>query len=82
MPVQGAAVMTLSTRQSIIETGGVRPWYLAGALGMMDHLIDTCPALRKETHGAPPREGRGSIADIEDVSVCGWCRRVWKARNR
>jgi hypothetical protein len=50
-----------------------------------DHLYETCPArtrtlpdeLRGEVGGG---QGRGGI-DPLGTDVCGWCRRVWIARN-
>jgi hypothetical protein len=48
------------------------PWY---AGGVVDHLYPTCPALRGKG-----RVGRGAI-DPEDPDVCGWCKRVWRARS-
>jgi hypothetical protein len=50
--------------------------------GAGDHLYTTCPAFRR--HSARPGALRciAPGCDPLDPTVCGWCRRVWKARHR
>jgi hypothetical protein len=50
----------------------------------VDHLYETCPG---RTRGLPELRqagwdgpGRGTV-DPLGTDVCGWCRRVWIARN-
>ena len=60
---------------------GIPFWFAPdGGVGR-DHLIVTCPALQRESKGRPVR-GRGPVGDPYDLSVCGWCRRVYRARAR
>jgi hypothetical protein len=60
----------------------ITPWY-PGLYG--DHLYATCPALRKTaikfSDEGEPVQGGGDIGDPYDYSVCGWCRRVHRARH-
>jgi hypothetical protein len=49
-----------------------------------DHLYETCPArtrtLPELRQSGCDGQGRGGI-DPLGTDVCGWCRRVWIARN-
>ena len=51
-----------------------------------DHLYETCPNFQREAarHGenAMSCNCEGRVCNPLDDSVCGWCRRVWKARNK
>jgi len=50
-----------------------------------DHLYETCPHCQRDTQlgGSKQLEcGCNYPCDPLDESVCGWCRRVWKARHR
>lgn len=48
-------------------------------MGMdLAHLILTCPAMQNRK--APIRELLG-LVNVDGTDVCGWCRRVWLARN-
>ena len=42
----------------------------------VDHLYEQCPARRRQG-GA---RGQGMV-DPEGTDICGWCYRVWKARQ-
>lgn len=46
----------------------------------VDHLIPECPAL---VRSKAPDVGRPTIdlVDVDGSDLCGWCVRVWKARN-
>lgn len=63
-------------------------WFMA-AYGLSDHLYRTCPALNREAnskwhraHGDTEiKQGLGTI-DPQGYGLCGWCKRVWKARNK
>ena len=49
-----------------------------------DHLYRECPHYRRL---AGPDESEAMLCrydgcDPLDETVCGWCRRVWEARNR
>ena len=48
-----------------------------------DHLYETCPALRRSLArwGGKARRCDNPTCDPLDCTVCGWCRRVWKARH-
>jgi len=51
----------------------------------IDHLYETCPARRRslpelERYDMPTGQGWGTV-DPLGTDVCGWCVRVWKARN-
>jgi hypothetical protein len=59
----------------------VSPWWLGLT---SDHVYENCPGRRR---GLPELAkagwdgpGRGSL-DPEAGDVCGWCLRVWRARN-
>jgi hypothetical protein len=70
------------------------------ALTSLDHLVESCPILRRQCGDRRPRrlgaiaqlalEGEGVVvAEVLETGVdplgegiCGWCRRVWLARNR
>lgn len=58
------------------------PWYLGV---VADHLYELCPARvrsRKELEQVGWwKRGRGTV-DPDWEGICGWCRRVWKARNK
>jgi hypothetical protein len=57
----------------------VQPWYFAPT-GVTDHIYPHCPHLRRSLAGADPQQGQGALyPDAGDV--CGWCRRVWRARR-
>lgn len=59
----------------------VTPWYLA-PMGAIDHLYQTCPALRRSLRpGEEPVQGSGALYP-EAGDVCGWCVRVWRARRQ
>jgi hypothetical protein len=47
-----------------------------------DHLYEACPGFQRgiDRPRALPCVTRG--CDPLDETVCGWCRRVWKARHR
>ncbi len=50
-----------------------------------DHLYETCPHFQRDRqHGAYTQWGCTCKyrCDPLDETVCGWCRRVWKARDR
>lgn len=52
--------------------------------GGADHLFGSCPHLRRDARqlGQVVRTCTcGDRCDPQDVTVCGWCRRVWTARN-
>jgi hypothetical protein len=54
---------------------GVDEWYP----GLYtDHLYLACPALKKTE--PQPRRGAGRLYP-EAGDVCGWCLRIWRARN-
>ncbi|MFF9310136.1 hypothetical protein ACF1BS_04415 [Streptomyces sp. NPDC014748] len=56
----------------------VRPWYVGE---VVDHVYPNCPLLRRSLPaGEQPREGAGDLYP-EAGDVCGWCLRVWRARN-
>jgi hypothetical protein len=55
---------------------------------MADHLIQSCPALVRSKRAESDtfwRAKYGSeligIVDVDGPYLCGWCVRVWKARN-
>ena len=57
------------------------PWWIGLTT---DHLYPTCPAYARSLpelrrYGLDHR-GRGRV-DPTWQGVCGWCSRVWKARN-
>lgn len=57
----------------------VQLWYMA-PLGAVDHVYPDCPHLRRSLGGDDPQQGSGALyPDAGDV--CGWCRRVWRARR-
>lgn len=50
-----------------------------------DHLFEDCPARRRSLPrmrewGGPDGQGRG-LVDPLGTDICGWCQRVWRARN-
>jgi hypothetical protein len=54
-----------------------------------DHLIPECPAMArsKAAESIPHwKEKIGTVllgtVDVDGTDLCGWCVRVWKARNR
>lgn len=60
---------------------GVSPWWLGVTT---DHLREDCPARVRslptlQRHGWDG-EGFGTV-DPDDADVCGWCARVWRARQ-
>jgi len=55
----------------------VHVWYVSD---YADHIYDTCPGLRRGLHGRSPRRGCGALYP-EAGDVCGWCLRVWRARQ-
>jgi len=44
-----------------------------------DHLYETCPAVRRNCDRPIPCVAAG--CDPLAPTVCGWCRRVWRARQ-
>lgn len=57
------------------------PWWIGDGI---DHLFETCPA---RTRSLPTLrkygwdvQGQGTV-DPLGTDICGWCVRVWKARN-
>ena len=57
------------------------PWFI-GVLD--DHLYETCPGLnrsRRELQRCGWWAPRHTTIDPLGGDVCGWCVRVWKARN-
>jgi hypothetical protein len=48
---------------------------------LVDHLLPECPLLQRTCRGREPRLLQG-IVDPLGTDICGWCRRVWLARNR
>ena len=59
------------------EGRGVR-WIWTDTFAMCDHLLPECPAVRRKPGTA--RWGNG-LVDPLGSDLCGWCVRVWKARN-
>jgi hypothetical protein len=53
----------------------VDEWYLGE---YTDHVYPSCPALRRTD--PVPRRGQGRLYP-EAGDVCGWCRRIWRARK-
>jgi hypothetical protein len=53
----------------------VDEWYVGG---YTDHVYSTCPALTRSTRPLQPGSGR---LHPEAGDVCGWCRRIWRARK-
>lgn len=53
---------------------------------VVDHLIPTCPGLRRSMAAYPDDNIIGKkcvdLVDPLGTDLCGWCVRVWKARNR
>ncbi len=57
----------------------------------VDHLYSDCPSMKKAhaavVHGADGPGvlwvGRELITEVDPMGtdICGWCRRVWKARK-
>jgi len=52
----------------------------------VDHLYPYCPALLKATRSTPFRHywvGKRLAVEVdpEGTDLCGWCVRVWKARQ-
>ena len=50
-----------------------------------DHLYENCPARRRTVMPTKQRiewdkQGAGTV-DPLGTDICGWCRRVWIARN-
>ncbi len=62
------------------EAPGV-PWWFGV---YVDHLYEECPARRRSLPelrlGGHDRQGYGTV-DPLGTDICGWCRRVWLARN-
>jgi hypothetical protein len=61
----------------------VRPWW-RGLTG--DHIYERCPG-RLRSLLTLVKAGLDQASTIweldpEGTDVCGWCRRVWRARNR
>ena len=65
----------------------VAEWWL-GTMQGPDHLYPNCPHLarvKKWTDGDDwPRKGASLVDPARDPygDLCGWCVRVWRARNR
>lgn len=58
----------------------VEPWYMA-PMGPTDHVYPQCPGLRRSLRpDEQPVQGSGALYP-EAGDVCGWCVRVWRARN-
>ncbi|MDQ3028617.1 MAG: hypothetical protein M3R09_01010 [Actinomycetota bacterium] len=59
----------------------VEPWWLGLT---SDHLYKDCPARQRSLPELArvgwDKAGSGGISPADD-EVCGWCRRVWLARN-
>lgn len=73
------AVADADLRDQHGPENSVSPWYLA-PMGPTDHLYLACPGLKRSLGGAEPQTGNGALyPDAGDV--CGWCRRVWRARR-
>ena len=53
------------------------PWYPGE---VVDHLYVTCPGLHRGRRDFRGQVGRGAI-DPAGGDVCGWCQRVWRARE-
>jgi len=51
-----------------------------------DHLYDTCPSLVRSVERQPLVYGIGQRLQGEvdplGTDICGWCQRVWIARNK
>jgi hypothetical protein len=51
----------------------------------VDHLIEACPH-RERSRAELERHGMWrqcvGLVDPDGTDLCGWCVRVWKARNR
>jgi hypothetical protein len=63
-------------------TALVSPWWLGLTC---DHVYEDCPVRHRSL---PELErvgwsgpGRGGL-DVDGTGVCGWCRRVWQARQQ
>lgn len=73
------AVADANLRDRHGPENSVSPWYLA-PMGPTDHIYVVCPGLRRSLGDAEPQQGEGALyPDAGDV--CGWCRRVWRARR-
>lgn len=63
-------------------THWVAPWWIGIT---SDHLYETCPVLQRSKPELArvgwDRAGSGEI-NPEGGDVCGWCLRVWRARER
>lgn len=54
-----------------------------------DHLYQRCPALQRLKAGPTPlrypdmRFGKRYVIPVDplEANICGWCRRVWKAKQ-
>jgi hypothetical protein len=59
----------------------VTPWWMGISV---DHMYEECPA-RQRSEPELKRTGHQLVGsgwlDPEDTDVCGWCLRVWKARQ-
>lgn len=71
----GICAALAEARQGIAATHPehVTDWYQGDTV---DHLYPTCPGVRHR----PLRPGRGALHP-EAGDVCGWCLRVWRARQ-
>lgn len=63
----------------------VEPWFMGLT---SDHIYEHCPCRERSREELERvgwwKQGLGALqVDSEfPFDVCGWCRRVWKARNR
>ena len=49
-----------------------------------DHLYESCPHFQREAAACGENAITCTIPGCDPLAetVCGWCRRVWKARHR
>jgi hypothetical protein len=70
-----AAALAAADADLAARYEAVDEWYVGEYI---DHVYSTCPALSRSAW--PLKRGSGRLYP-EAGDVCGWCRRIWRARK-